>query len=349
MATTYTRAEIRRAVGQEIRDENAGLFSNAKKNRAISWIHREFVEYSECNRNVLVFSLADATSDGTIEYDRNENAPSITYIDVEGRSYYQIDNCVLVESIRLWDDDSYDWKELAPLTQFEIDRMGLLQDDNTVPIGYQQLASPDTFQILPALDYTSDTYKFEVRYIEGARDLVTYDGSPTDSTVVQTTGNGLSDFTAAVTAVKIPCKFRITILTAGSVGPPLVEGTVKTEKDIYDGNGWVVVTASEALTGAAQALAHGATYTAAATTGHTVADVFEFAVDDYQIPSMPSQYRHVLLNGVCARLLRGKRDTEYQTYLAQYERDKERIRRKVRRLNSDQAPRFRNDYCGSGG
>jgi len=110
-----------------------------------------------------------------------------------------------------------------------------------------------------------------------------------------------------------------------------------------------VVTASEALTGAAQTLAHGATYTATTfTNSHTVADVFEFAVDDYLAASCPDQFKHILINGVCGELLRLERDPEYQSYMAQYERDAERVKRKMRRMNADQASNIRNDYTGGG-
>jgi len=343
MGLTYTRSEIRTEVGNKIRDVSGGLHSNAKKNRVINNVHSDFVRRTECNRNVLVFSLADAASDGVIEYDKNGNAPAITLVDVEGRNYYTIDNCTLIDSISRWDDDEGSWKQLSPKTQFEIDQEGLLLSTDTIPTGYQQLDSPDTFQILPALATTGYTYKFEVRYREDVRDLMTFSGSPTDSTVVQTTGSGTSDFTAAVTAVKIPCKFRITILTKAT------PDTVKTEKDIYDGNGWVTVTASEALTGTAQTLAHGATYTATAFNNtHTVGDVFEFAVDDLLVPSCPLQFRQYIIPGVVAELLRIERDREYQTYMMQFEQAIVDVKGKARRLNSDKAPRIFNPYSGAG-
>jgi len=311
----------------------------------INKVHREFVERTECNRNVLVFSLASAAVDGVIEYDRNGNTPTITRIDVEGRNYYQIDNCVLIDSIRLWDDTALVWKELSPLTQFEIDQKDSLLSTAKYPYGYQQLDSPDTFQILPALKTSEYEYKFEVRYREGFRDLITFDGSPTDSSVIQTTGIGLSDFTTAVTAIRIPVKFKIEISHSGLPAPD----TVDTFKDIYDSNGWVPIHVDENLTGAAQDLAYGATYTATATTGHTDGNVFEIAVDDYLTTLCPDQFKHVFINGICGELLRLERDPEYQSYLAQYERDTERVKRKMRRVNADQSSNIRNDYTGGGG
>ena len=320
------------------------MHSNAKKNRIINRVHRDFIERTECNRNVIVFSLASAAVDGVIEYDKNANKPSITRVDVEGRNYYTLSNCDLIDSISIWDDTQAGWKRLEPKTQFEIDQDNLLYSTDNWPCGYQQLDTPGTFQLLPALATADYPYKFEVRYRESVRDLVTYDGSPTDSTVVQTTGVGLSDFTATVTAVKIPCKFRITILIT-TASPD----TIKTEKNIYDGNGWTTVVASAGIVLTAVSLGHGATFTAGAIDGHTVADVFEFAVDDVQVPSCPLQFRDVLVDGVCAELLRIERDAEWQSYMAKYEVSIERIKRLARRLNSDQASRIRDDYMGAGG
>jgi len=319
------------------------LHSAAKKNRILNRVVRDFIERTECSRNVLVFSVASAAADGVIVYDKTARTPTITRVPVGDRNYYTISGCDLIDKISRWDDDDGGWKELAPKSQYEIDSEGLLLTTDTVPVGYQQLDTPGTFQILPELASSGYTYSFEVRYREASRDLITYDGSPTDSTVVQTTGFGLSDITAAVTNVTIPCKFRITVLTAAT------PDTVKTEKDIYDGNGWVTVTASAALTGAAQTLAHGATYTAAATTGHTAADIFEFAVDDLLVPSVPLLYRDAIVDGVIGELLRIERDPEWQSYTAKYEIAVQRLKAKARRLNSDQGSRFRSDYMGGGG
>lgn len=345
MSLTYTRKDIRNLINDIIRDSSNGLHSIAKKNRLIDRVHRDFIERTESNLNVIVFSLDAATpaGNGTIEYDRNGHKPTVTRIALEGRSYYTVENCVLLDRLCRWDDTDSSWKQLAPKTQLEIDQEGLLLSSDTIPSGYQMLDAPDTFQFLPALEVGTGDYKFEVRYRERFRDFITYEGSPADSTVVQTTGTGLSDFTAAVTNATIPSKYKIVIDTAAT------PDKVDTYKDILDGNGWVQVGNAVSLTGSAQAIADNVTFTAAATTGHTLADVFEFAVDDLLEPSCPSQFRHVITNGVAAELLRIERDPEYQGYLMQYENDIERIKRKVRRWNSDQASKIRNDYVGAGG
>jgi len=342
MGLSYTRNEIRTKIAQDIRDSNHGTHSKAVKNRIIRDVHRDWVERTECNRNVLVFSLADATSDGVIEYDKNGNTPTITRVDVEGRNYYVISNCDLIDKISRWDDDDYQFKELGPMVQHEIDEFGVLQTTTEKPCGYQLLDSPDTFQLLPALDTDGYTYKFEVRYREAVRDLITYDGSPTDSTVIQTTGAGLSDFTVSVGNASMPAKYKIVIATAA------VPDTVNTFKDIYDGNGYVAVGTGIALTGAAQAIADNVTFTAEATTGHTAADVFEFAVDDLLTPSCPNRFCKPMWGGMIAALLRRERDEAWRDYQTIYERDVQRIKRKARRLHSDQAPTIRSNYVGSG-
>ena len=151
MSLTYTRKEIRARVGIATRDSSDGVISESAKNRIIADVHRDFVNRTHCNRNTVIFSLADGTSDGTLEYDKyssdrlGDNDPTLVYFDYEGFPWYTLSNCDNIISIeRFVASDDGAKVVLRPVDAEDVEGMGLLSGTNTYPVSYTHLTLPTT-------------------------------------------------------------------------------------------------------------------------------------------------------------------------------------------------------------
>ena len=347
MGLTYSRSEIRTIINMRLRDSSNTVWTATQKNYIIADVHRDFVERTECNRNVLIFSIADATSDGVVEYDQNEDSPTrttptITRIDVENQNHYKISNCDRILHLNRWvgtaaNDDGFA-KELHRRNQISIDNGNLLSYSLTPPSGYQPLSAPDTFRLMPALDSAGYPFKFELRYLESVVDMMTNITYPTDNTVVQTFGSTLNDMTASGTGTEAGV-FTVTIDSAPGTPNP---DTVLITKD------GVNIDTGVAITTAAQLISTNRYFTFAADTGHALNDVWRFYSDDIRVPSIPLRFRKTFELGVVAELYELIGDARSQVYRARYEQGIERILGKVTKDASDTMPSVRMSYRGGG-
>ena len=336
MTLNYDRISIRRRVDQVIRDEGNGTHSRAEKNRAIAEIHRDFVTRTECNRNIIIFSLASAVANGVLEYDRNAHTPTVTLVTVEDDSYYTVSGCDLITKLRIYDNNNVTWTELKPLNQMEVDAGGYLDTTSDEPEGYQVLDAPDTFRFLAPLASAGYPYKFELHYIESVADLITNDVCPTDTSTPVFSGAGLNDMTVSTGA---STTYGTYVVTVGTAGTP--------DKHTYTKDG-VSGGAAANMTATVVLGTGGPTVAFAATTGHTAGNTWTFYEDDYRTPSIPVKYRQCMLNGVLAYLWSIEGDSRADKYLMLYERDVERTHREVRRDFADRAHNIRSNYAGAG-
>ena len=165
-----------------VRDSNYSLVTKDRMCLILNDVYHDFVERTQCNKNELIFSLADDSSDGVIKYDRNANAaapartaPTVTLVDVEGFNYYKISNCERIDRVERWVTDSDgDWTLLSPVDQFDIDDNDLLSGDGPRPRYYETL-DVDTLRFLREMSSDAYTIKFRVRYRERVVDIVDED------------------------------------------------------------------------------------------------------------------------------------------------------------------------------
>lgn len=179
MATDYTRLEIQRRVGYYTRDTGLKVLNANIINTLINDVMHDFVERTECNRNVLIFSLADGTADGVIEYDRNANAadpartaPTVTRVDADGYNFYKISNCNSFDDIERWvTTDDGNWTILHPVDQYMIAQFNLLSGDSDYPM-YYETSGHNMFRLLKNLATGAYTIKIRVHYRESVVDLI---------------------------------------------------------------------------------------------------------------------------------------------------------------------------------
>ncbi|RKX25893.1 MAG: hypothetical protein DRP45_04835, partial [Candidatus Zixiibacteriota bacterium] len=189
MGITYTRGQIRTRVNDITRDTDTGIIAEAVKNRIISDTHREFVELTQCNRADVIFSIADASSDGVLEYDQNGNAPTLTLVDKEGYNYYTLSGCDTISSIERWiTTGDGQWTQLRPADQTIIEQYGLLSGDTEYPLWYE-MPNHDTFRLLKNLSSSAYVIKLHIVYEESVIDLITDEANPVATADDLLTGN----------------------------------------------------------------------------------------------------------------------------------------------------------------
>jgi len=308
MSLTYTRKQVRTRLNDLTRDTDTGLVLAAVKNRIISGVHRDFVERTHCNRNSIIFSIADATSNGVVEYDKHSadrmpgNTPTLTRVDYEGYNWYKISNCDAVLSIeRFVVTDDGVWTQLTPVNQVDVAAKSLLSNSEQYP-KYYEMDGPDTFRFLPNLDTTAYTIKVRIKYMESVIDLVSNEDFPTDtSTPIQTTGSGLADLSV------------ITAGTAASYYEFKITGAGAPDSWAWRENGgsW---SANIAMTTSNYTVTDGLVMKWATTTGHTLNDVFTVWMDDQQTGNVPLKYRKALVNGAVAEVFALRRDESGAMY-----------------------------------
>ena len=324
MGLTYTRKEIRTRVNDITRDSDTGFVLAAVKNRLISERHRDFVERTSCNRNCVIFSLADGTTDGTLEYDQKTsdrlggNAPTLAYSDYEGWPSYKLSNCdAIIKIERYVDDNDGNWVEMRPVTPDDVSRMALLGDTTDYPRYYEMLNEGDTFRVLKELATTAYTIKFRIWYMESVIDLITNDNSPIDTTAPTFSGAGLNNMTISTAATT---KAGTYVVTVGTDGTP--------DKYTYTYNGVSGGAAADMAT--TVTLGTGGPVVAfAATTGHTATNTWTFYQDDAQVGNVPLEYRKAIIWGVVADVFALRGDERWQLWEGKYEREVGRCKASV--------------------
>lgn len=314
MGVTYTRKQIRTRINDLTKDTDTGLIGVAVKNRLISDVHRDFVERTKVNRNTVIFSLANGTGNGTLEYDMRTadrlggNAPTLTYVDYEGTASYKLSNCdAIIKIERYVSSDDGTSVEMRPVSADEINSWGLLNGDTDYPDYYEMLGEPDTFRILPALASTAYTIKFRIWYMESVIDLITSEDSPVDTTTPVFSGAGLNDMTINTVATTVAGTYVVTVGVTGA-----------TDKYTYTVNG--TSGGAAANMAATVTLGTGGPIVAfAALTGHTTGNTWTFYQDDPQVGSVPLKFRKALVYGALAEVYAMRTDERWQLYAQKYE------------------------------
>jgi len=302
------------------------------------------VERTRCNRNVLVFSLADSTSNGVVEYDRNGNTPTITRVDVEGQTHYQISNCDQIDKIRRWvgatsESDGY-IIELSTADEGTIDAYGIESYELSHPEWVQMLNSPDTFRFLHTPSSAAFSMKVCVRYRESVADLITDDRQPTDTSApALTTGSGLSDMAInTISNLTTNTSWDFKVIAGGATNP----NTFQWRKNTGD---W---SDTANMTTTAQLISDNLYVSWGALTGHTANDVWTYYLDDYKTPSIPLLYRQYLIPGIVAQLLIIDGDTRAGVYAEAYQAGIVEVLNKQMRVTPNKPPLIRQNYQGAG-
>lgn len=342
MSLTYTRKQIRTRVGTLTRDTGDSAVSETAKNRIISDVHREFVEATHCNRNTVIFSLADGTSDGTLEYDKHSadrltgNDPTLTYFDYEGFPWYKLSNCDHIISIERFvaDGDGAN-TVLMPVDYEDINRQGLLDGTTDYP-GWYQMDGANSFRMLKELATTAYTIKIRIVYMEAVIDLVSNDDMPTDTTdPPMTTGVGKDDMNIeSAGTVAAYWEFEID-----------AEGTPDTFKHRKDGGTW---TTGVNCSTSAVTISDGLTVSWDDNTGHTLADAWTVYQDDPQVGNIPLKYRKAVVYGAVAECFAVRGDERAMLYFGRYEREIERCKTTVYTDTYDKPYVIKRRYGGAG-
>lgn len=300
----YTREQIVQEVYDIIGDTviDQQLISKAPLHRALDRVVRNFVTETECNRNVIIVNVPDATSDGEIVYNMLGTDTVMSRVDMQGWNLYTIPSCLKTDGVNRWLTTSDGFPvELDYIDWNQVDIRALLFASGSVPANVQMFAK-DKFRLMPGIEDAGYPFKLIIIYRLEETPMISNPDYPAADGTGQWQGGTLDDLTGDISKYTGSSAdvFEVKITTAAII-------------DKFDwrknGGAWTV---DVNVTTSAQHLSDEVYVTLGAGTGHAVDDAWLIYTDDKTVPTIPKQFRQGLVHLTVGEIAPGGRIQDRQ-------------------------------------